>query len=344
MNPILASSLVLLGLGSLTAQAAVEGLPEIALRKVRTEGTLIFSDCPEYVTHPGILYEGKVDGKGRIYYYHVNDTGEAARLVVYGRSDEEQTVTVTRVLRGDAGQRYVSTGSQLSFRESTSLRQNPVQIRLTGRKKVIAEEDEAVFTPRNLVNGIVEIETEKPAWFGVAVIPSYGNDDRLEQSVPLPPDRHEMRGTFPAEVWFENDSWDINDGPREISLGSEGSVTDFFLEGRDEISFVNRENTGNYGIACHIILHTKGEGRYELFLNPRGGTFEGTVSVGYDKKAPKIFRTQKYPIRFFGENSIEDTMSLGTWEAGRDLCIRFIPPGASYLPVRFLLIPHKEKA
>ena len=62
---------------------------EIPLEKIKAEDTLILSDSPEYARNYGILAEGTVlKGKGRIYYYHVNETGKPARLAVYGVSDK----------------------------------------------------------------------------------------------------------------------------------------------------------------------------------------------------------------------------------------------------------------
>jgi len=66
---------------------------EIPLEKIKAEDTLILSDSPEYARNYGILAEGTVlKGKGRIYYYHVNETGKPARLAVYGMSDKGEEI------------------------------------------------------------------------------------------------------------------------------------------------------------------------------------------------------------------------------------------------------------
>ena len=73
---------------------------EIPLEKIKAEDTLILSDSPEYARNYGILAEGTVlKGKGRIYYYHVNETGKPARLAVYGVSDKGEEIKVVRTLR-----------------------------------------------------------------------------------------------------------------------------------------------------------------------------------------------------------------------------------------------------
>ena len=129
-------------------------------------------------------------------------------------------------------------------------------------------------------------------------------------------------------------------GTRKIELGSAES-TAFFQEGRDELNFIGRENTGNYGITCHLTIHSKGTGKYDLYLNPNGGVFEGTLEIGQDRRLLRIYRTERYGTRWFGHDTIYDYEKLGTWEAGKDLYIRFIPPGACYFPIRLLFVPKK---
>ena len=126
----------------------------------------------------------------------------------------------------------------------------------------------------------------------------------------------------------------------KIELGSAES-TAFFQEGRDELNFIGRENTGNYGITCHLTIHSKGTGKYDLYLNPNGGVFEGTLEIGQDRRLLRIYRTERYGTRWFGHDTIYDYEKLGTWEAGKDLYIRFIPPGACYFPIRLLFVPKK---
>ena len=318
---------------------------EMALNQIKEEGTLILSDCPEYVKVHGILAEGTVaKGQGRIYYYHVNETGKPARLVTYGVSDKKLKIKVTRTLRGIPSTDYITTGKSLSFREVTAARQKTEEFILDQNKKVILFEDNKEgIRPDDLVSGIVEVATDYPVKFGVALVSADGNlQDNLDKAEPLPPDEHEMRGTFPKDVYFENQMWDISSGPREINLGSNESKTPFFITGKDELNYVPRENTGNYGITCHLTIHSKGTGLYDLYINPMGGTFQGTLEIGQVKKVLQVYRTEKVGNKWFGHETIEDYMKLGTWEAGKDLFIRFIPPGACYFPIRLLLVPHQK--
>ena len=172
---------------------------EIPLEKIKAEDTLILSDSPEYARNYGILAEGTVlKGKGRIYYYHVNETGKPARLAVYGVSDKGEEIKVVRTLRGEPSRSYVPTGKTLSFREVTAKQQPPRNVMLEKGKRTILFEDNAKgIRQDDLVSGIVEVETSSPVRFGAAILPYEGSVEKhLEKARYLPPDSHEMRGTF----------------------------------------------------------------------------------------------------------------------------------------------------
>lgn len=315
---------------------------EIPLTQIKAEDTLILSDSPEYARTYGILAEGTVKrGKGRIYYYHVNETGKKARLVVYGVSDRPETIKVLRTLKGDPSQSYVPTGKSLSFREVTAKRQAAKNISLKkGKRTILFEDDEKGIRKNDLVSGIVEVETAAPVRFGAAILPyDDKREEQLEKVAYLPPDSHEMRGTYPMNVYFESEVWDREKGAGKIELGSSGGSIHFFQKGRDELNLIGREDTGNYGITCHLTVHSKGSGKYDLYLNPNGGVFEGTLEIGQNRGLLHVFRTERHGGRWFGNNTIYDYEKLGTWEAGKDLYIRFIPPGACYFPIRLLFVP-----
>lgn len=104
----------------------------------KEDGKLIFSDCPEYADNYGILYEGTVEkGKGRVYYYHVNETGKPARVLVYAKSDKKQDITVTRTVKGDPSADYMPTGATLSFREAVNEAGDPVLVKLLPKERTV---------------------------------------------------------------------------------------------------------------------------------------------------------------------------------------------------------------
>lgn len=212
---------------------------EIPLEKIKAEDTLILSDSPEYARNYGILAEGTVlKGKGRIYYYHVNETGKPARLAVYGVSDKGEEIKVVRTLRGEPSRSYVPTGKTLSFREVTAKQQPPRNVMLEKGKRTILFEDNAKgIRQDDLVSGIVEVETSSPVRFGAAILPYEGSVEKhLEKARYLPPDSHEMRGTFPMHVYFESGVWDAEKNAGKIELGSAESTAFFRKEGTNLIS------------------------------------------------------------------------------------------------------------
>lgn len=324
---------------------AASGIPEdvtvLPLNLVGREGTLIFSDSPEYASAHGVLAEGTLaKGAGRVYYYHVNETGKPARLVVYAKSHRGQDISVTRTLRGDPSRDYISTGRTLSFREVTTLPQEAKTVRLpAGERVILFEDDEKGIRENDLVSGIVEIETEKPVTMGTAILPKETDVwlARTLQATPyLPVDSHGLRGTFPSELSWEAGPWDFSGGAAAIVIGGLPG----FQMGYDEIDRTAREDFGDYGIAYRLRVKTEGTGRFKLYINPQGGVYVGSFRIGQNEKFLKFYRTEttKRGLRF-GHETTEDVMEAGTWDAGKDLFIRFIPAGATYLPIRFVLVP-----
>lgn len=313
------------------------------MRDVKTEGTLVFSDCPEFVTQTGVLAEGTIDGRGRIYYYHVNDTGNRARLVTYAEADNGADITVTRFVQAAPSQDYITTGETLSFSEMVAVRQKPLPVTLApGKRTVIAQEDPAGTLPGYLYSGILEVETKEPVHFGVAMLPMGDLQSELDAAKTVPVDSHELRGTFPMTVYRENvNVWNTDDGmPQALILGGMGAVP--FYRGMDELDGVERENTGDYGITFRIRIRTEGTKPYRIYFNPQGGIYMGAFKItqGF---MPHYFRTDdmKYRGHFLGYETLRDYIDAGRWEAGKPVTIEFLAAGATYLPVRFLFVPEE---
>ena len=340
LSTMVAAATICISTSAFADSLAYEDYTQIPLSLKKEEGTLIFSDCPEYADTPGILYEGTVEkGEGRLYYYHVNETGAPARLVVYAKADKKQPLTMKRAIRGDASSSYIPTGSTLSFREAINAKQEEKTFHLApGERTILFEDDPKGISEEDLVSGIVEIKTKHPVKLGAAILPM-GDDKSLQEALDtaaaLPPDSHEMRGTFAADIYLSCEPWDFSQGNAEITIGSSYP----FQQGKDEVSGVNRENTGDYGIRYHITVKTKGSGNYKLYINPMGGVYMGTFEIGQNEKLLRTYRTDgTLGKAWFGDGTMESCLPAGTWHAGKDLYIRFIPAGAAYLPLRFLLV------
>ncbi len=339
----------LCALGTISTASAYspwdENYTQVQLDTTKKEGTLIFSDCPEYAQHPGILYEGTVkQGKGRIYYYHVNEIGQPARVVVYAKSDKKQDISINRTLKGDPSTDYYSTGSTLSYREVMNRKPLNQTISLQSKERTILwDDDPKGIQKENLVSGIVEVNVKSPVSFGVAILPDDNQEDiqkSLQQALPLPPDEHEMRGTFASDIYMENKIWDFAKGTAMLKLGGDDSSLQF-QKGPDEISHVERENTGDYAVTYHITFHSKGSGKYKVYMNGMGGYYFGSLEMGQNPKLMRIYRTDVNWLKRFG-GDIDTWQEAGTWDAGKDLYIRLMPPGAACMPIVFMMIPEKQ--
>lgn len=341
-------SLFLLGAGTARADSVLD-LPyqNMEMKTIKQEGTLVFSDSPEYANAHGILAEGTINGKGRIYYYHVNDTGDLARLVVYAenRNKKPADMEVTKFLQGEPSLDYVTSGATLSYNEMISLRQKHVPVTLApGERRIIAEENADGLSPDYLYTGLVEVNTKKtPVHFGTAFLPMSDDEtlaEALKEAQPVAVDEHEMRGTYPMAIYKENKKvWDTDkDGPVALVYGS--SESHDFVTGLDELDHVARENTGNYGITVYMTVKTKGTKPFHIYFNPQGGVYLGSfkISQGY---SPRYFRTDdmKYWGRWIGDGTDQDYIDAGTWKPGKPITIEFMAAGATYLPVRFLFVP-----
>lgn len=312
------------------------------MHDVKTEGTLVFSDCPEYVQQTGVLAEGTIQGEGRIYYYHVNDTGMRTRLVVYAQSNQAADVRVTRFIQAVPSTDYVTSGETLSFSEMVAGNQTPLDIQLApGKRTVVASEASSGMLPGYLYSGIVEVETKEPVKFGVAMLPMTGDlQGGLDAAGTVPADSHALRGTFPKTVYRENKNvWNTDAGvPQELIVGGNGSLP--FYRGMDELDGTERENTGDYGTTLQIRIRTEGSKPYRIYFNPLGGVYMGSFKItqGF---LPRYYRTDdmKYHGHQLGEETLDDYIDTGKWEAGKPVTIEFLAAGATYLPVRFLFVP-----
>lgn len=338
---VLAAALLAAGTAS-AASVAEQSYENMEMHDVRTKGTLIFSDCPEYVQQTGILAEGTVNGEGRIYYYHVNETGTRTRLVVYAESNRAEDLEITRFIQAAPSLDYTTSGETLSFSEMVAGNQNPLSLSIpAGKRTVIAQESPEGLLPDYLYSGIVEVKTKGPVKFGVAMLPMTDDiEGALRAAEKVPVDSHELRGTFPMAVDRENKKpWNTDSGnPQELIIGGSGALP--FYKGTDELDGVVRENTGDYGITYKIRVRTEGKKPFRLYFNPMGGPYMGSFKIS-QKFVPRYYRTDdmKYHHRILGDGTIYDAIDTGTWEAGKDLTIEFLAAGATYLPVRFLFVP-----
>ena len=76
-----------------------EKYQDVDVRVLQNGPTLLFSDSPEMVYENGILYKDIVEGEGRVFFHHVNGTGNTKKLAVLMRPVNKLT-TITWGCRG----------------------------------------------------------------------------------------------------------------------------------------------------------------------------------------------------------------------------------------------------
>ena len=334
----------------------VEGtlfVPLVA-RTVSEERTLIFSDSPEYVTErTGILSAGTVDGEGRVYFYHVNESDETRKMavVVENRSAEDNVITISRELYAKPSPEYFSVGRALSHKEllteavTADVKKPKGEKARTetippGGRKLLTTATEGIAVKRDeLVSGLIDFSTTGETFVRVMMIPEEARAvGSSYTSGVLPIDDVRLRGTYEGAVRIVRTEGTYNPeiGAAYVELAN--GREDAFVEGVDEPSGETVRNVGNYGISYRIRIETTGMGAYDLFFNPLGGAYAGAIRVTNGRRS-EIVSVPGQERPHIGHGTTEDSHYIGKYEAGAPLDIRFMPAGASNLPVRLLLVP-----
>lgn len=375
--------------------------------------TLLFSDSPEYVTQSGILASGTIQGQGRVYFYHVNNTGTDQKIAVVMQNTGKgpATVQIQREIMATPSTDYFAVGSQLSRKElempatSTTPWRRPVQearsfqaagyqlpdtwvpaqtnvtpgvigytdatpVQTDKKKDKNKKATSQVATPQlpgiggyaltlapgaqttifkalntvdvqqdELFSGLIDFYSNEPVGIKVLMMPKNADPMTYAQiATPLSMDDVALRGTyFGARRQLQvTQTYDPADGGAFIELGNDRE--DPFLMGRDELSNQNLTDKGNYGVSYQVVMHTEGTDKYDVFFNPQGGSYAGSFMLS-DGLTNTIYNVPNNGNESLGDGTIYDTQYLGTYQAGHDLVISFMPAGASNLPIKFLFYP-----
>ena len=122
---LLGSVLALLGMSSVYGQAPKTvniddyTFTPLAVKTVKEVDTLLLSDSPEYVKEPGIVAAGTLQGKSRIYFYHVNE-GEAPMkvgILLENKGTVPAFIDVERAIYAKPSPDYFEVGRELSKEE-----------------------------------------------------------------------------------------------------------------------------------------------------------------------------------------------------------------------------------
>lgn len=326
-------------------------------------GTLLFSDSPEYVEQDGILYSDVVTGAGRIFYYHLNNTRQNKKIAVVLENEGKYTaiLNVNREALSEPSDNYLWVGktTQQAYMESKANRNIFV---FPNRKAILSSKmTETIVRPGQLVNGIYDFTVDGPVRLSVIMYPAGANPvEFVKQAKVLPKDEHRLRGTYKGMNRIIRSERVYNpqqDGAVFIPLAD--NDRDVYRYGIDATDGSETQNYGNYGIMYELHVPVKGTGDVQYILQPLGGVYAGAMSVQDMADKQKFMLSVPQNKLYFGNVKIDDftshrfpptedtdyiyfsseLASLGSYGAGQQLCFEFSPPGASNLPVNFILMP-----
>ena len=326
-------------------------------------GTLLFSDSPEYVEENGILYSDVVDGTGRIFYYHLNNTSQNKKIAVVLENTGKYTsiVHVDRQGLSAPSDNYLWVGKSSQQQHMESKENRDIFV-FSGRKKLLDEDaGRTIVKPGQLVNGIYDFNTTGPVRFSVIMYnPGENPLTFVEKAKVLPKDEHRLRGTYQGmnRVIRAVKEYDpLQDGAVFIPLADNNR--DIYRKGIDATDGSITENYGNYGIMYELNIPIKGDTDIQYLLCPQGGVYAGAMTVKDLQANNRYLLATPSSKLFFGDKKVDDYTGsrfpatenidyiyynseledLGVYSGKMQLAFEFSPPGASNLPVNFIIMP-----
>ena len=331
----------------------------LSAETINTGGTLILSDSPEYLKRPGILYTDVVKGDARVFYYHLNDTSKKLKVAVVLESVGGQyaVVRVTRRAVADPDQTYTKVGKDIQQEFFSDDRQTErLYIAPEERKLLLEKPDKTVVLPGKLASGMADFTASAPVRVTVLCYPT-GRDplQYVEDAEILPADEHRLRGTFVGmDRILRVEKYDPDEDGVACVILADG-VRDKYSEGVDATDGSLVTNVGNYGVLYRLEAYSRQKTRF--FMSPMGGWFAGVVRVEAGMGGTKLFSVPEGTLAFgeksvhppFDENGVTtllpsvDLSPLGDYRAKPPVFFEMSPPGASNLPVLFILAPEDIK-
>ncbi|MGP1471704.1 MAG: copper amine oxidase [Schwartzia sp. (in: firmicutes)] len=326
-------------------------------------GTLLFSDSPEYVDRPGILYTDEVSGAARILFYHLNQTKQPVKvlLLVENTSGRPSTVEITRRGLSQPSEDYLAVGkaTQAAY---FSLEQKSESFTLKPRERrlLMAELNKITLAPESLIYGVADFSSTASIRLWVLMAPAKADPFLYLKSAPLlPKDEHRLRGTFAGmnRTIRARAPYDpARDGAVYLTIGD--NDTDRFCTGIDATDGSLVTNFGNYGILYRVEVPIQGKKPVRALLNPIGGVYAGVMRVtSAEEPAWRVVPTP-LSLPFFGHD-VADTVpmrgdvplldaaaaitELGAYRKTAGITFELSPPGASNLPARLILLPADAK-
>ncbi|WP_338824628.1 hypothetical protein MHOCP_02380 [Moorella humiferrea] len=284
---------------------------------------LLFSDDPEYIEKPGILYRDKLKGEGRLYFWH--DVNCPGSLKVYAlainTSPREAEVNILKEGYGGPSNNVylVARTAFTAYYNSQGQRRytlKPGQI-------LVLNPGAPAAVRYQVVHGIIDLKTSEEITVAFVAVPATANViETYSRLAVLPKDGVHVRGTFAAAD--REMTLDLKTAKTGFILLADGN-DDKFMVGVDGITGSSVRNVGNYGMLYRLKI--KSDKKTGVYLIPAGGSFGGAL----------IFNAEEVSVPLDGFISSPDqAVYLGTTVPDGITEMLFMPPGGSCLPVKLL--------
>ena len=342
-------AMVLLSLGNKNiAEAAqpvdldIDKLPEWKVKNSSSGGKLILSDSPEMVSSDGIMYQDKVEGKIRLFFYHVNATNTAKKVdvVLENKGAVSAHIVVGQSSISSPGYDWLAVGKETLASYLAGRGRSQITIPPGKAVTLSTSISEIAVLPNMLINGIYDFVTDHPVTVKVMMLPMLEEStDFAKVAQTLPADEWHLRGTFEGadRKISSMEAYDpTNDGAVALTLAD--NQVDSYVKGIDAIDGSKVVNYGNYGIVYQISLPTKNKGKVAYYLVPMGGYYAGAIGINHTDVKDSTLETPQGKT-YFGDDPRKEFAFLGSYNSGDSLSFKFSPPGASNLPVKIVIMP-----
>ncbi|WP_378950377.1 copper amine oxidase [Pelosinus sp. sgz500959] len=309
-------------------------------------GKLLLSDSPETVPDDGIMYQDTVNGDNRLFFHHVNGTSTPKKIVVLleNITDKPAHVTVYKYGLGGPSYDFLEVGKKVQLDYIEGKDAYLLDVPTKESISLIPSLDHAVVEPNMLVNGMYDFTTDQPVKVKVMMMPVDADVYNFAASAKvLPADvaQYRLRGTFDGKdrLVIPDKVYDATqDGVVAFTLAD--NAIDTYVKGIDATDGTKTTNYGNYGILYKIYVPSMAKGEMSYYLNPRGGEYAGWLGTKYRHQEVATIATPADQMSF-GSKVIGESAYIGTYEGGKSLWLTFSPPGASNLPIKFIIKPSK---